>query len=52
MNKWQMAFVFGCSAGAFFILSSWYNRQFKNDWEFEFDEDCLGDLTTLREDKK
>jgi len=52
MNKYQLAFIFGCSAGAFFILSSWFEEQFDNGWEFEFDENCIGDLTSLREEKE
>jgi len=50
MNKYQLAFIFGCSAGVFFVLSSWYNAQFNNEWEFEFDENFIGDLTLLRKD--
>jgi len=51
MTKYQLAFIIGCSAGVFFVLSSWFDAQFDKGWDFEFDEDCLGDLTCLREDK-
>lgn len=39
MTKWQWAYVIGCSAGLYFVLTSIYNSQFKNNWEYTGQEE-------------
>jgi hypothetical protein len=50
MNIEKALYIIGASAAAYFILTSLYNSQFKDE-DFEYDPDWLGDLTGLREDK-
>lgn len=53
MNIEKALYVIGCSAFVFFITKAIYESQFNNDeWEFEYNENWMGDLTGLREEKK
>ncbi len=52
MNIGKTLIIIGCSFGAFYLLKTAYENQFKDgEWNFEYNEDWLGDLTGLREDK-
>ena len=52
MNIEKTLIIIGCSLGAFYLLKTAYENQFKDgEWNFEYNEEWLGDLTGLREDK-
>lgn len=53
MNIEKAVAIGVCSYGIYLILKTAYENQFKDgEWNFEYDENFLGDLTGLREDKQ
>ena len=53
MNIGKALIIFGCSIGAFYLLKTAYENQFKGgEWEFEYNENWMGDLTLLKEEQK
>ena len=51
MNTEKILFVIGCSAAVYFIITSIYDAQFKDE-DYQYDENWLGDLCGLNEEKK
>ena len=53
MNIEKTIIIIGCSIGAFYLLKTAYENQFKDgEWEFEYNENWMGDLTLLKEEQK
>jgi hypothetical protein len=53
MNIEKTLIIIGCSLGAFYLLKTAYENQFKDsEWNWEYDENFLGDLTSLKEEQK
>ena len=52
MNIEKAVTIGVCSYGLYLILKTAYENQFKGgEWEFEYNENWMGDLTLLKEER-